>query len=134
MTRKTAVSIQGETWLINGNPTYEGRTFRDWKIEGLLLNSRMVNAIFDDENEHTRFLWNYPDTDTWDPERNTQGHLACGFGNHFCLGASLARLEGRCAMESILERMPDLRIVEPGLERHGSFLIRGPCRLPVAFG
>ncbi len=75
MTRKTDVSIQGEDWLINGKLTYEGRTFRDWKIEGLLLNSRMVNAIFDDENEHTRFLWKYPDTDRWDPDRNTQEFL-----------------------------------------------------------
>lgn len=76
MTRKTAVSIKGEAWLINGKPTYEGRMFRDWTIEGLLLNSRMVNAIFDDENEHTRFLWKYPDTGEWDPERNTQEFLA----------------------------------------------------------
>ncbi len=76
MTRKTTVSIQGEEWLINGKLTYEGRTFRDWRIEGLLLNSRMVNAIFDDENEHTRFLWRYPDTGEWDPDRNTQEFLA----------------------------------------------------------
>ncbi len=76
MERKTAVAIQGDAWLINGKPTYPGRTFRDWRIEGLLLNSRMVNAIFDDENEHTRFLWHYPDTGTWDPERNTREFLA----------------------------------------------------------
>ncbi len=36
----------------------------------------MVNAIFDDENEHTRFLWQYPDTNSWDPERNTREFLA----------------------------------------------------------
>ena len=76
MTRKTAVSIQNDTWLINDKLTYSGQTFRDWRIEGLLLNSRMVNALFDDENEHTRFLWHYPDTDTWDPERNTREFLA----------------------------------------------------------
>ena len=76
MTCKTAVSIQDEAWLINGKLTYQGRTFRDWNIEGLLLNSRMVNAIFDDENKHTRFLWRYPDTGVWDPERNTQEFLA----------------------------------------------------------
>lgn len=76
MTRKTAVSIQDEAWLINDKLTYAGRTFRDWRIEGLLLNSRMVNAIFDDENEHTRFLWHYPDTGMWDPGRNTQEFLA----------------------------------------------------------
>jgi len=75
MARQTAVSIKDETWLINGTPTYAGQKFRDWSIEGLLLNSRMVNAIFDDENEHTRFLWHYPDTGTWDPARNTREFL-----------------------------------------------------------
>ena len=76
MTRKTDVSIKDEAWLINGKLTYQGQTFRDWSIGGLLLNSRMVNAIFDDENEPTRFLWHYPDTDAWDPERNTREFLA----------------------------------------------------------
>lgn len=75
MTRKTAVSIQDEAWLINDKVTYAGRAFRDMRIEGLLLNSRMVNAIFDDENEHTRFLWHYPDTGKWDAARNTQEFL-----------------------------------------------------------
>ena len=76
MTRKTAVSINDEAWLINGELTYPGQSFRGQRIEGLLLNSRMVNAIFDDENEHTRFLWHYPDTKSWDPARNTQEFLA----------------------------------------------------------
>jgi hypothetical protein len=91
MTRKTAVSIKDEAWLINGRPTYEGQTFRNWKIEGLLLNSRMVNAIFDDENEHTRFLWHYPDTGTWNPERNTQEFLAAmpEYRAHGLLGITL---------------------------------------------
>jgi hypothetical protein len=69
--RKTSVSIEGSAWLINGTPTYAGREFQGWKIEGLLLNSRMVNAIFDDDNKYTRFLWHYPDTGQWDAERNT---------------------------------------------------------------
>jgi hypothetical protein len=69
--RHTLVSIDGEAWLINGRPTYAGREYRGWKIEGLLLNSRMVQAIFDDENEFTRIFWRYPDTGRWDSERNT---------------------------------------------------------------
>jgi len=65
------VTINGDRWLVNGRPTHEGCTYRGWEIEGLLLNSRMVQAIFDDENPVTRPLWAYPDTGKWDPERNT---------------------------------------------------------------
>src|SRR5262245_56512924 len=68
--RTTSVTIQGEMFHINGQPTYKGRTFNGKKIEGLLLNSRMVQAIFDDLNPETVHLWAYPDTKKWDPERN----------------------------------------------------------------
>ena len=74
--RKTRVSIDGEDWLINGEPTYRGRTFRGWRIEGLLLNSRMASGIFDDENPLTRDLWKYPDTGVWDADRNTDELIA----------------------------------------------------------
>src|SRR5260221_7254926 len=46
------------------------------RIEGLLLNSRMVQAIFDDLNPETSTRWAYPDTGEWDPERNVQEFLA----------------------------------------------------------
>src|SRR5690554_3609301 len=68
---RTIVSIQGEDFYINGNPTYEKVTWNGSRIEGLLLNSRMVNGIFDDLNPETRELFQYPDTRKWDPERNT---------------------------------------------------------------
>jgi hypothetical protein len=67
----TAIAIDGEDWFIDGAPTYVGRTFRGWRIEGLLLNSRMANGVFDDANPLTRHLWAYPDSGRWDPERNT---------------------------------------------------------------
>jgi hypothetical protein len=67
----TAIALDGEDWLLDGAPTYRGRQFRGWRIEGLLLNSRMANGIFDDVNPLTRELWAYPDTGRWDPERNT---------------------------------------------------------------
>jgi hypothetical protein len=69
---QTVVSIEGDQFLLNGQPTYKGRTYRGWKIEGLLLNSRMANGVFDDINPLTRQLWAYPDTRDWDPERNAQ--------------------------------------------------------------
>jgi hypothetical protein len=74
--RKTEVAIRGEQFLINGRPTYEGRTWNGHKIEGLLFNSRMVQGIFDDLNPETVSRWNYPDTDKWDAERNTREFLA----------------------------------------------------------
>lgn len=73
--RKTEVSIRGDAFLINGKPTYEGRRFNGKKIEGLLLNSRMVQGTFDDLNPETRSKWNYPDTGRWDAERNTSEFL-----------------------------------------------------------
>src|SRR5262245_10788883 len=73
--RKTTVSIVGDQFFINGKPTYQGRSWRGHKIEGLLLNSRMVQGIFDDRNPRTVKRWAYPDTGKWDPERNTSEFL-----------------------------------------------------------
>ena len=70
MSRKTVISIQKDQFFINGRPTYEGRYYRGMKIEGLLLNSRMVQGIFDDLNPQTRSMWNYPEG-PWNPDRNT---------------------------------------------------------------
>lgn len=75
MKRHTTIAIDGPSFLINGKPTYAGRTFRGMKIEGLLLNSRMVQGIFDDRNPETRKLWDYPDG-PWDAERNTREFIA----------------------------------------------------------
>lgn len=69
--RRTSVSIAGEQFLINGQPTYRGRMWNGKSIEGLLLNSRMVQATFDDRNPATVDRWAYPDTKKWDADRNT---------------------------------------------------------------
>ena len=74
--RRTTVSIRADQFLLNGRLTYAGRTWRGMKIEGLLLNSRMVQGIFDDANPDTRPRWAYPDTKIWDPDRNTREFLA----------------------------------------------------------
>lgn len=67
----TAVTIKGKDFYINGKITLKGRTLENVSLEGLLPNSRMVQGIFDDLNPETRDLWKYPDTGTWDPDRNT---------------------------------------------------------------
>ncbi|MEO6244947.1 MAG: hypothetical protein ABIQ12_05895, partial [Opitutaceae bacterium] len=69
---KTVVSIVGDKFFINGQPTYAGRTWKGKKIEGLMMNSRMVQGVFDDLNPETIKRWAYPDTGKWDAERNTR--------------------------------------------------------------
>ncbi len=74
--RKTAVSIDAARFRINGRLTYEGRTWRGLPVEGLLMNSRMVQGTFDDLNPQTVGRWAYPDTGRWDAERNVREFLA----------------------------------------------------------
>jgi hypothetical protein len=71
-TPRTTLTIEGEGFLINGEPTYAGRHWRGHKIEGLLMNARLVQGIFDDLNPDTVHRWAYPDTGRWDPDRNTR--------------------------------------------------------------
>jgi len=73
--RRTIVGIHGDAFLINGEPTYAGRYHRGHKIEGLLLNARMVQGVFDDLNPATRGRWAYPDG-PWDAGRNTDEMIA----------------------------------------------------------
>jgi len=89
--RETEVAVSGEMFLINGRPTYEGRIWNGKKIEGLLFNARMVQAIFDDLNPETRGLWAYSDTGVWDAERNTREFLAAmpEWRRHGLLGMTL---------------------------------------------
>lgn len=74
--RQTAVAIRGDTFQINGQPTYKGRVWNGKRVEGLLMNSRMVQATFDDLNPATRGNWKYPDTGAWDAGRNTAAFVA----------------------------------------------------------
>jgi hypothetical protein len=74
--RKTQLSIVGEDFHLNGKPTYAGRVWRGHRIEGLLFNSRMVQAVFDDLNPETVGRWAYGDTGKWDPERNVREFIA----------------------------------------------------------
>ena len=75
MERQTAVSIADDAFYINDRITYPGRFYNGHKIEGLLLNSRMVQGVFDDRNPETVGMWAYPDTGEWDAERNTREFL-----------------------------------------------------------
>jgi hypothetical protein len=68
----TVVAIRDGDFVINGELTYKGQSWKGKRIEGLLLNSRMVQGAFDDLNTNTVSSWAYADTGKWDAERNTR--------------------------------------------------------------
>ena len=67
MNPHTAVSIDGDRFRINGSLTYDDAPA---DVRGRLYNVRAANGAFDDENPDTVERWVYPDTGTWDPDRN----------------------------------------------------------------
>jgi len=78
----------------------------------------------------------FADPDIVDIDRGDTRHVAFGHGIHYCLGASLARMETAIAVGTLLERLPDIRLAVPAdqLVQRGSFRNRGLARLPVVFG
>ncbi len=74
----------------------------------------------------------YDDPDRLDIGRENLRHLSLGFGAHFCLGASLARLEAKLALGALLDRTPKLKLESEDLRYRPNFLLRGLEALPVA--
>ena len=75
----------------------------------------------------------FPAPDRYDLLRDTSASLSFGQGIHFCLGASLARLEGRVALEEVWRRIPDYDLDPERLVRVHSVNVRGFAALPIAF-
>jgi cytochrome P450 len=73
----------------------------------------------------------FPDPDVFDLKRDAPRHLAFGHGIHFCLGASLARIEAVVALEELLDRFPDYEVDLTGLERRWSSNFRGLSAVPI---
>jgi cytochrome P450 len=73
----------------------------------------------------------FPDGDSFDIHRKIGHHVAFGYGLHFCLGAALARLEGRVALDEVLQRFPTWDIDWDNAKQARTSTVRGWERLPV---
>jgi cytochrome P450 len=73
----------------------------------------------------------YPDADRFDIFRKPEQHVSLGFGIHFCLGAALARLEGRVALEETLARFPSWDVDTARAVRLHTSTVRGYKALPI---
>jgi cytochrome P450 len=93
----------------------------------------MVYVAIASANRDHRYFTN---PDALDITREPNKHLSFGLGAHFCLGAPLARLEGQLAINTLLRRLPALRLtmVPSQLRWRRGLLLRGLEALPVAFG
>jgi len=73
----------------------------------------------------------FPDGERFDVRRQIDHHLSFGYGLHFCLGAALARLEGRVALDEVLQRFPEWEVDEANAVQARTSTVRGWERLPV---
>lgn len=78
----------------------------------------------------------FPDPETLDLKREPNKHLSFGQGAHFCIGAPLARLEGRIALTTLFSRFPEVHLAKPAetLQWRRSLIVRGLESLPVTLG
>jgi cytochrome P450 len=76
----------------------------------------------------------YTDPDRFDIHRELGSHVSFGFGIHFCLGAALARLEGRIALEETLKRFPQWQVDHNRAERLHTSTVRGWKSVPITAG
>lgn len=75
----------------------------------------------------------FPDAERFDIRRDGGRHLSFGFGSHFCLGASLARLEGAVAFRQVAARFPRLALADAQPPRRAGLVLRGLAALPASF-
>jgi cytochrome P450 len=73
----------------------------------------------------------FPDADRFDIHRQIDHHLSFGYGIHFCLGAALARMEGRLALDEVLKRFPRWEVDWDNAVQARTSTVRGWQRLPV---
>ena len=108
-----------------------GRTLtRDTELRGRKLRKgQKVLLLYPSANRDADV---FEDPDAFRVERNPH-HLGFGIGNHFCLGANLARMEMRAALEDLLRRLPDMEYSGDGPEIVPAALVRSCVHMKVRF-
>ena len=109
--------VQART--VNADVEYYGQTVREGSVMVLL------NGSGNRDDRH------FPDGDRFDIHRTIDHHLSFGYGLHFCLGAALARLEGRVALDEVLQRWTDWDVDWDNAKQAHTPNVRGWDRLPV---
>jgi cytochrome P450 len=102
---------------------YYGQTVPEGAVMMMLIGAA--------NRDHRQFG---PDGDAFDINREPRAHLGFSVGAHFCLGSSLARLEGRVALEEILKRFPEWEIDMAAAEFCPTSTIRGWDKMPATIG
>ncbi len=108
------------------------QTRSDIEVGGQVIpHGKLVLPLIGSANRDPR---HFPDAACFRITRDPNPHIAFGHGVHFCLGASLARLEAKVALGDLLSRMEDLEFAgnEPW-EPRPAFHVHGPTRLPIRF-
>jgi cytochrome P450 len=105
--------------LVTGDVEHHGERVRAGSV--MLLLNASANR---DERQ-------FPNPDRLDIRRKLQRHMSFGYGLHFCLGAHLARLEGRIALEELLVRFPDWEVDHQNAVQARTSTVRGWEKLPI---
>ena len=119
------------------NPVESGTmrfALEDVTIAGVTIpKGDMVMGMLSSANRDESVFTN---ADRFDITRRDKRHLALGFGLHYCLGASLARMEGRVALNGLLRRFPDVELAvdRDALDWRVASGLRGLKSLPLRLG
>jgi hypothetical protein len=121
-----------ETLRIDMPTQMLGRTIaRDFEMHGHTLRAGSgLLFLWGSANRDER---EFADPDRFDIQRRAPRILSFGHGQHMCLGAHVARLEGRVLLEEVLRAMPEYEIDEAGIQRLRSEFFRGFAALPIRF-
>jgi cytochrome P450 len=121
-----------ETLRYDPPSQYQGRVLtRDVEIDGTKIPKGGRLLILNGASG--RDPRKFDDPERYDVRREIDLHLGFGYGRHFCLGASLARLESRIALEEVTARIPDYAVRHEGIERMHSSNVRGFAGLPLEY-